>query len=374
MNDLASYAIQATVLGAIAFLICLRQSKIDLFVASIITLWTASVIAIFAKYREAQVLFYSNDQAWHQDIINVRIPYEGIQLSITSAFNFRYLVTVPAYIVSQVGGNPMLFLKFLQLVFLLLIYFKARRFLSECDVQVRAWQLVFFSGPIMIFMSVLALRDLALGYFALLFVIDRRLAIRLLGLLAALSLRPHLAAALIVGWAISEIYRYFPPRLFYFRLLCSTVFVYTVGAFSYWYGATVQQGASLSSPTSIFTQSGITRLAANFLGLQFLTLDDSVVEASRITLVLARFVFVDTLLIPLMFLITTLRPDYKFNTQNILVFHAFIFFSGLVSQTDFNSSRQNIAFFVSMGVLVIANLQTRNREDAYPLTLLSSNR
>jgi len=90
-----------------------------------------------------------------------------------------------------------------------------------------------------------------------------------------------------------------------------------------------------------------------------------------------------------MFLITTLRPDYKFNTQNILVFHAFIFFSGLVSQTDFNafiffsglvsqtdfnSSRQNIAFFVSMGVLVIANLQTRSREDTYPLTLLSSNR
>ena len=188
MNDLASYAIQATALGAIAFLFCLRRSKIDLFVASIISLWTASVIAIFAKYREAQVLFYSNDQAWHQDIINVRIPYEGIQLSFSSAFNFRYLVTVPAYVVSQVGGNPMLFLKFLQLVFLLLIYFKARRFLSECDVEVRAWQLVFFSGPIMIFMSVLALRDLALGYFALLFVIDRRLPIRLLGLLAALSL------------------------------------------------------------------------------------------------------------------------------------------------------------------------------------------
>ena len=374
MNELASYAIQATVLGLIAFLFCLRQSKIDMFVASVITLWTASVIAIFAKYREAQVLFYSNDQAWHQDIINVRIPYEGIQLSITSAFNFRYLVTVPAYIVSQVGGNPMLFLKFLQLVFLLLIYFKARRFLSECDIEVRTWQLLFFSGPIMIFMSVLALRDLALGYFALLFVIDRRLSVRLLGLLAALSLRPHLAIALIVGWAISEIYRYFPPRLFYVRLAISTVFVYAVGAFSYWYGATVQQGASLSSPGSVYTQTGITRLAANFLGLQFLTLDDSVVEASRITLILARFIFLDTLLIPLLFLITTFRPDYKFNLQNILVFHAFIFFSGLVSQTDFNSSRQNIAFFVSMGVLVIANLQTRSRTKPSDLALSVTNR
>jgi hypothetical protein len=124
----------------------------------------------------------------------------------------------------------------------------------------------------------------------------------------------------------------------------------------------------------VYTQTGITRLAANFLGLQFLTLDDSVVEASRITLILARFIFLDTLLIPLLFLITTFRPDYKFNLQNILVFHAFIFFSGLVSQTDFNSSRQNIAFFVSMGVLVIANLQTRSRTNPSDLALSVTNR
>ena len=43
------------------------------------------------------------------------------------------------------------------------------------------------------------------------------------------------------------------------------------------------------------------------------------------------------------------------------VFYSFLFFYGLISQTDWNSSRQNIPFFVSMGLLAVVGIETRRQ-------------
>jgi hypothetical protein len=41
----------------------------------------------------------------------------------------------------------------------------------------------------------------------------------------------------------------------------------------------------------------------------------------------------------------------------VLTLQAFVFFYGVVSQTPFNSTRQNIPFMVCMGVLAVADIE-----------------
>jgi hypothetical protein len=101
-------------------------------------------------------------------------------------------------------------------------------------------------------------------------------------------------------------------------------------------------------------------LGANFFGLQFLALDNpdgGVVASSTWVLLVSRLVFFDTLLIPVLFLVTVLRhPDFL-SKKKTHVLLAFLFFYGVVSQTSFNSTRQNIPFLACMGLLAVADIE-----------------
>ena len=148
--------------------------------------------------------------------------------------------------------------------------------------------------------------------------------------------------------------RYFIPGIALFTLI-----TYTLGSYVYFVGATIKEKIPLRAPTEVFTQFKFTRFAANFFGLQFLTLDDTVVAASIPALFLSRLVFFDTLLTPLIFLIVLFIPVAKWNQLRTSVFFTFVFFYGLVSQTDWNSSRQNMPFFVMMGLVAIVGIEAR---------------
>jgi len=110
----------------------------------------------------------------------------------------------------------------------------------------------------------------------------------------------------------------------------------------------------------VFSQFKFSQLAANFFGLQFLALnnpDRAIVDASTIALLLSRLVFFDTMLIPMLFLLAVFRHPEFLMKQKILTFQAFLFFYGVVSQTTWNSTRQNIPFLVCMGVLAVADIE-----------------
>ena len=51
----------------------------------------------------------------------------------------------------------------------------------------------------------------------------------------------------------------------------------------------------------------------------------------------------------------------------IWVFTSFVFFYGLTSQTNWNSSRQNIPFIIAMGLVGIVNLETYSNHRAKSL-------
>ena len=358
MSELASYSIQAIFFALVAVVVVSRSKKTDLYQFALISIWLVGVIAIYARYGEDQVLFYSNDQLFHRDVIEYYLTVEGIQ--VRELISLRYLLTVPVYFVSLLGFNAMLIIKFLQLSALLLVYKRSQQFLSEHSLQIRFWQLPLIAGPILIFMSLLSLRDVMLAYFALLFVSSSDRNSRIIGLGGAFLLRPHLGVALAIGFMLSSFYSRWKPKFQSIAFSAVALFSYGIGTIAYWIGAVIQKGVSFDTPRTVFSQFKFSQLAANFFGLQFLALnnpDRAIVDASTFALLLSRLVFFDTLLIPVLFLIAVFRHPEYLTKQKVLTFHAFMFFYGVVSQTSFNSTRQNIPFLACMGLLAVADIE-----------------
>jgi hypothetical protein len=304
------------------------------------------------------VLFYSNDQLFHQQVIEIYLPNEGFHLS--ALIGLRYILTVPVYLISLFGFNAMLVIKFFQLTALLLIYQRSRHFITSQLIRVRFWQLPFIAGPILVFMALLSLRDVLLACFTLIFVTSTPYTNRILGLGGVFLLRPHLAVALAFGFVVSHFYLKLRLKNLNFYHLTFALVSYVAGTIAYWIGIVIQQGADFETPRTIFTQFKFSQLAANFFGLQFLALNDpssKIVAASTTTLLLSRLVFFDTILIPVIFLISVFQHPNFLTKQKVLTLQAFFFFYGVVSQTSYNSTRQNIPFLACMGVLAVADIE-----------------
>ena len=358
MSELASYSLQAIFFALVAVVVVSRSKKTDLYQFILISIWLIGVIAIYARYKEGQSLFYSNDQQFHKEIIEYYIPDEGLQISAVIAL--RYLLTVPVYLISLLGFDAMLTIKFLQLSALLLIYRRSQQFMTAHMLRVRFWHLPFIAGSTLIFMSLLSLRDVLLAYFALLFVTSADLRSRLIGLIAVFLLRPHLAVALAFGFLVSYFYSNLKVKYQTLSLAVFGFVSYVTGTIAYWIGAVVQQGAIFDTPNNVFTQFKSSQLIANFFGLQFLTLDklsNRIVASSTSDLILSRLIIFETLVIPVMFLVSVLRHPNFLGKHKVLTIQAFLFFYGVVSQTTFNSTRQNIPFLVCMGVLAVADIE-----------------
>lgn len=359
MLSLLAYLIQTLILAALLVVVCLRLRTLDLYLAGTILFWVVAVVGIYARYKTEQVFFYSNDQDYHLQLMSSYIPVEGIKFGFEELTNWRYPVILPAYFLSKVGFDPILANKFIHFLYLIATYKSGQRFLAQHKIRPKWWHVALFCGPITIFMSTLALRDIAIAFFMMSFFLERNPTFRVLGLIGTLLLRPHLAVAVVVGSLISFLFKNLRIKYFIPGIALFTVFTYTLGSYMYFVGATFKDKIPLRAPTEVFTQFKFTRFAANFFGLQFLTLDDTVVKASVPELFLSRLVFFDTLLTPLIFLIVLFSFSRTWGQLRLSVFFTFTFFYGLVSQTDWNSSRQNMPFFVMMGLVAIVGIEAR---------------
>ena len=339
----------------------MRRRNLDAYLGLIVSTWTLSVILIYARYGLTQTSLYSNDQDVHLGILNYYLPQEGVIFRFEEIISLRYLVSLPVFYLSKLGLNGILLFKFQQLVYLILIYRYGRRFLERNAVRVQWWHIAFFCGPIMIFMSTLALRDLAIGFYTLMLVLEPKPITKFGGLIGTFLLRPHLAVALLIGYIVSQIYAYVRPKFYLVSIFFLTIAIYWIGTISYFLGSSIQIGTPIGKPINVFTQYKFTRMAANMLGIQFLTLDESVVDASTLTLLLSRLIFIDTWLIPALFLVLLVQQSKRFTQLRVQIYFAFIFFYGLTSQTTWNSSRQNIPFLISMGLLAVVGIESRRQ-------------
>ena len=352
------YSCQALLLGLALLLIARQNGRFSNYSILYVFVWTVSVIAIRLKYGVDQVNFYSSDQQTQLEMYE-RLLINGLLLSPQQFVADRYLIIVPVRIFDIFGIEPILATKFLQAVCLLLLYRVCIKFLEQNDLKVRLYHAIFFAGPLFIFLSTLGLRDLEIALATTYFFLGQNIYLKQFSLLVLLPLRPHLAVSLAFGWFFIKIFKKFNFRRIYMALIAATFFAFTVGGYGFIIGRNIRDGNAIVAP-QIFDQDPWWRFFSNLVGLQFLAFDDRTVNLSIVNLLSLRLIFIDSFLIPICFVITLLSQKLEFTLNRIQVFLSFTFFLGLAAQTDFNSTRQNLPFLSTMGVLALLGLVKRD--------------
>jgi hypothetical protein len=352
------YSCQALLLGLALLLIARQNGKFSNYSILYVFVWTVSVIAIRLKYGVDQVNFYSSDQQTQLEMYE-RLLINGLLLSPQQFVADRYLIIVPVRIFDIFGIEPILATKFLQAVCLLLLYRVCVKFLEQNDLRVRLCHAIFFVGPLFIFLSTLGLRDLEIALATTYFFLGQNVYLKQFSLLVLLPLRPHLAVSVAYGWLSVHLVRRFEFKKFYVALVSLTFLAFVIGSFGYVIGRNIQYGNNIIG-TQIFIQDKWWRFFSNLVGLQFLNFDERIVSMSIIELLSLRLIFIDSFLIPICFVITLLSQKLEFTLNRIQVFLSFTFFLGLAAQTDFNSTRQNLPFLSTMGVLALLGLVKRD--------------
>ena len=354
------YSVQAFILGLALILIARDNGKFSTYSVLYVITWTAAVIGIRFRYGLEQTLFYSNDQQIQLEMYE-RLLTNGLLLSPQQFVADRYLIIVPVRLLNIFGIEPILATKFLQAVCLLLLYRTCTNFLARKNLTIRLYHAIFFAGPLFIFLSTLGLRDLEIALAATYFFLGQNIYLKQLSLLLLTPLRPHLATALIFGWLVTKFFKRIDLKRFYFALVAAVIFAFIVGSYGYVIGRNIREGNAIVTP-EIFDQDPWWRFFSNLVGLQFLTFDERTVNLPVLNLLALRLFFVDSFLIPICFVVTLMYQKIEMNLLRVQVFLSFTFFLGLAAQTDFNSTRQNLPFLSTMGVLALLGLFRRNNE------------
>jgi hypothetical protein len=100
----------------------------------------------------------------------------------------------------------------------------------------------------------------------------------------------------------------------------------------------------------------VLRIASNYVGLQFLTAYETTIEFTLVQLLLGRLLFSETILIPLAFTLLVLTSRDASPVMRWTLW-SFAIYVGLVTNTDFNSLRQNVPLMPVMGFCVVNALQ-----------------
>ncbi|MFM8452504.1 MAG: hypothetical protein ACKOAQ_06540 [Acidimicrobiaceae bacterium] len=351
------YSCQALLLGLALLLIARQNGRFSNYSILYVFVWTVSVIAIKFKFGVDQVSFYSYDQQTQLEMYE-RLLTNGLLFSPQQFVADRYLIIVPVHIFDIFGIEPILATKFLQAVCLLLLYRVCTKFLEQNELKIRLYHAIFFAGPLFIFLSTLGLRDLEIALATTYFFLGQNIYLKQFSLLVLMPLRPHLAVSLAFGWLLIKVFKKFNFRRIYTALIAATFFAFTVGGYGFIIGRNIRDGNAIVAP-QIFDQDPWWRFFSNLVGLQFLAFDDRTVNLSIVNLLSLRLIFIDSFLIPICFVITLLSQKLEFTLNRIQVFLSFTFFLGLAAQTDFNSTRQNLPFLSTMGVLALLGLAKR---------------
>jgi hypothetical protein len=361
------YSVQALVITGVLLGLCWRES---ILLRLQILLWGAGVIALAVRLGLTEHLnFYSNDQRFYTSVVN-ELSTQQFSSDVDWWLNSAKIpYTIPASILAVIGVDPTLALKTISLSCLLLL---TRHVLTQLEPRqlTRAVASLFITacGGIGMLYSLLALRETMMMLLVTRFVTTPSPAKRALMILLIFLLRPHLAAALLVAaiivmlWNQLQLCRDSTGLGYLGIIVTSSLFGNLLFSYGSW-----TQGAGFETTQGRWSISTATRIASNFVGLQFLTANSETIEFSVGALLLLRILFSETIVIPALFTGVVLVRPYLATTNTRLVLVAFSTYVGLATNTDFNSFRQNIPFMAVMG-LVILHHTRRSRSSKYAET------
>ena len=356
------FIFQAVLLGVVLMLFARRSGRYDLYLTLFVAVWVLAVIVIRFIYGVDHASFYSSDQETQINLLSEFVD-QGIFFSLDRIIGGRYIVVIPVWLLNTIGFEVLLALKFFQALSLLFTYKVCSDFIRSQGIEVKLWHAILFSGPLFIFLSALGLRDLQIVLCVSYFYLGQVPLLRFVALGVSALLRPHLTVALIFAWLIGQWLKRHPLKRTPIALIPITVMAFVAGGFGFALGDFFHYQNNYASP-SLFTQKTWWRFFANLLGLQFLTFGGDVVRLTVTQLLALRLFFIDTFMIPILFIFTLLNSKLMYSAMRIEVFMSFVFFLWLVSQTNFNSSRQNLPFLSIMGVLAVLGILQSRKLDA----------
>jgi len=352
------YIVQLLLLVGLGW-VALRNSH--QFLRLQIVAWGFLNCLIMVRYGlSGQLNFYSNDQRYYVSVVD-SIVSNGLPLDIDwwlTASRSPY--TIPGAVLAFTGVDHTLALKTVSLIFLLAttkLLFTITNVISHRQALTSAY--VSAVGTIGLFFSTLGLRETTMMYFVLLTVAGKSSATRGLALVLLLLLRSHLAVALIIGFVLVSLWRLLNKYGTWspLRAIGAITGGSLVGYALFAIGSQYQTGARNVFGHQ-FGLRPVTRIASNYMGLQFLTAYEESIEFSLLELLISRLLFSETIFIPLAFFIVVLfSRQLSANTQWTLL--TFAIYVGLVTNTEFNSFRQNVPLMPLMGLTIYTALQQR---------------
>ena len=365
----ALYVIQTILIASVLYLFVLREQRIlRLQVIS----WAVGVIAIMWRFGlDEQLGFYSNDQLHYNSVVRILMFWTWPPDEPMTAFWWVEFSKAPypisALPLALAGIHSALALKTVSLVCLLAL---SRELLHRyrAVTLVDQTKVLYFTGCGLIgtFFSLVALRETMMMFFVYRFATEKSIVNKLGSIFILFLLRSHLAAALIVAELALGLWRWFTKgrRLGFAETPSLILGGVTLGFMMFSWRFNGVQGYDLFRrlQTPFNGDFGITetlQTASNYGGLQFLTAHEAFVRLSTVELLLLRFVFSDTVLIPLGFTLVCLIVNHRLNERHKFTLLAFTIYVSIVTNTDFNSFRQNIPLMPLMGVVILDYLDER---------------
>ena len=334
-----------------------------------VVIWTLGVAAIAWRFGLAEQLnFYSNDQSYYSDLVR-SFSTEGIPWDVDVWLGSKTPYTTAALPLALAGIHPTLALKTVSLICVLALTRSVLGITRSTKLKNQSITLWLTAcGIIGTFFSLLALRETMMMLFVYRYATSQSLAVRGISLIALYLLRPHLAAAVFAAEVVMTAWRVVrgrlnlgsaeSPSLIAVGVILGTA-LYSWGAFG---------SSNLRTPFSGgWGIAQATRVASNFVGLQFLTVREETVEFSITRLLLLRLVLSETIVIPVAFTVICLFFSRRLNDRARFTLLAFTTYSSVVIGTDFNSFRQNIPFMPLMGLVVLGAIRSQN-EASLPTT------
>jgi hypothetical protein len=197
-------------------------------------------------------------------------------------------------------------------------------------------------------------------FFAAVVFANSSLSGRLMALSMLTLLRPHLAVAILIGYLIVFVLRRnnarnckWSPIHAVYTMVLGPVIGYALFSLGFQYQTGIANVFGHS-----FGLRPVARIASNFVGLQFLTSYPESLELSLSNLLLARLIFPETILIPVL-LTTVALSTRRLDQLGQWTLWSFAIYVGLVTNTEFNSFRQNVPLMPIMGFVVFQYVQQR---------------
>jgi hypothetical protein len=349
-----SYYLQVVILCSTLLWFFSRKGRIDRFVLCTVILWALGVSVIYFRYGPiGQWSFYQNYQYWHWKIVAQLIPQGVNFLSVDQLNLLRIPYALPAYLMSTVGFDVTLSLKFISLVSLVLTHKITSDYVSSFVSRTKIKYLWILTSPFLVFFSMLALRETTMALLVAVVFFLPNPTVKICSLFFVGILRPHLAVAIIFGFVWGWLMKRAPRSWYLATVAASALIPIWVGTLGFSVGNFLLNNLPLQLYQDLFLKSQITQVFSSFVGLQFLTVAYQTVEYTTQSILLIRLIFPEIVLVPLLFTSTLLIYKQELTQLKLTIFSAFVFFVAVSSGTEYLSVRQTLPFFPILAVVVI---------------------